>query len=85
MKVVIGQHYNILSINHAGDGVFQGKVLEITENGSYRIRVTAYTYENTNGRKSNIIGKTIPVSKKRILSPVAQTNKGFSSLLSKED
>ena len=84
MEIIIGKEYNIQSINYAADeGLFCGVVIESignTKRPSYRIRTTQYSFHT----KTSMIGKTVLVTADRILSPVASTNKGFVSLLSKE-
>lgn len=84
MKVIVGNEYNLQSINY-DEGIFQGKVVGIAESGSYEVLITAYNFKGRDNSRGTLIGKTIPIRGGRILSLVAKTNKEFASLLLEED
>lgn len=79
--IVIGVEYHIRSVADRvrEHDLFQGIVLE-KKSGSIRIQVTKYTIS-----QQIYIGQTMSFPPNRFQRPVASTNKGFISLLSKED
>ena len=80
-EIVIGVEYHISTIVDFAtkDDLFQGVVLEKVDN-AFRIRVTQYTIS-----EQIYVGQTMKFPSSRFLRPVATTNQGFVSLLSKED
>lgn len=81
-QIVIGQEYNIRTVKSARHkGLYQARVLREKPSGNYDVEVTAYTFPGT----VVYVGRVMAMPPERILLPVASTNKGFVSLLSKED
>lgn len=82
MKGIIGKEYNFATISHIQDeGLFQGIILGVHKPGYYKILVTRYTYR----KNSSLPNSTMNIEADRLLAPVSTTNRGFVSLLSKED
>lgn len=81
-EIIIGQEYHIHTVKSARHkGLYQARILRKRAAGTYDIEVTVYTYSGT----AVYVGRQMIIPPERILLPVIRTNKGFVSLLSKED